>query len=133
MKRSIVTILFGAIIFCLFGCPPKEVPEASLVIAISPDPGTSVVPALSANYPFKLLIVSAPPANGVKVDITGTRDSDNTTQFTQTSQTSSNSINSVDLQLNNLVAGVLYSVKVDVTSLTTPTNKTSVTFKVARK
>lgn len=115
------------------GGSSSEPPEANLSISLNPDPGTSVVSALSATYAFKLLINSTPPKNGVKIDITGTRDSDNIVLITQSSQTSSNSVNNVDMQLNSLVSGVLYTVKVDVTSLTTLSNKATIIFKVARK
>ena len=107
--------------------------EQALSISLNPDPGTGVVAALAAAYSFKLLINSTPPTAGVKIDITGTKDSDNTTQFSQTSQTSSGSITSVDLSVQNLAPGILYNVKVDVTSNTTSTNKTSISFKIARK
>ena len=63
--------------------------EQNLSISISPDPGTSVVTALAASYAFKVVINSTPPTNGVKIDITGTKESDNSVQFSQTSQTSS--------------------------------------------
>lgn len=108
--------------------------EANLQVSLNPDPGSGgVASALSANYSFKLVINSAPPANGVKIDITGTKDIDNSVQFSQTSQTSSSSVTSVDLNLSNLVQGILYNVKIDVTSQSLSTNKASVSFKIARK
>ena len=142
MKRLLSTTILYIIILVFIGCskgggnggggttPPAE---QNLLIAISPDPGTAVVSALSGSYPFKLLINSTPPTAGVKIDITGTKESDNSIQYSQTSQTSNNTVTSVDLSLQNLVAGVLYVVKVDVTSLTTFSNKASITFKIARK
>ncbi len=108
-------------------------PEQNLSISLNPDPGSGVVPALSATYSFKLQINSTPPTGGVKIDITGTKDSDNTTQFSQTSQTSSGSVTSIDLSVQNLAPGILYIIKVDVSSNTTSTNKTSTSFKIARK
>ncbi len=107
--------------------------EQALSISLNPDPGTGVVAALSATYSFKLQINSTAPTGGVKIDITGVKDSDNTTQFSQTSQTSSGSVNSIDLSVQNLTPGILYIIKVDVTSNTTLTNKASTSFKVARK
>jgi hypothetical protein len=107
--------------------------EANLSVSLNPDPGAGVASALSGSYAFKLVINSTPPANGVRIDITGTKDIDNSVQFSQTSQTSSASATSVDLNLSNLAQGILYNVKVDVTSLTLASNKTSVSFKVARK
>jgi len=113
------------------GTPPPT--EQNLLIAISPDLGTSIVAALSSSYAFKLLINSTPPNAGVKIDLTTLKESDNSLQFSQSVQTSNNSIKSVDLILQNLVVGTLYLIKLDVTSLTTPSNKASVTFKIARK
>lgn len=107
--------------------------EQPLSISINPDPGTGVVSALASSYSFKLVINSTAPTTGVKIDITGTKDSDNTTQFSQTSQTSNGSVNSIDLSVQNLAPGILYIIKVDVTSNTTSTNKASTSFKVARK
>lgn len=136
MKSILYSLLLALFVFTGISCKkstPAEPPEANLMIALNPDPGTTVVPALGATYAFKLLINSTPPKNGVKIDITGTKESDNSTLFTQTSQTSSNTVNSVDLQLSSLVQGIQYIIKVDVTSLTTSTNKASITFRIARK
>ncbi len=134
MKQLLLYIVLLGILVSMHNCSKKsDPPEANLVIAVNPDPGTAIMPALSANYPFKLLINSTPPQNGVKIDIAGTRDDDNSVQFTQSSQTTGSNVNSVDLQLTGLVPGVLYNVKVNVTSLTTAANKASITFKVTRK
>lgn len=139
MKRFLLTVIvLGIVFFSVSSCSKggggnTEPPEQNLSIAINPDPGSSVAPALSGTYAFKLLINSTPPKNGVKIDITGTKESDNSAQFSQTSQTSNNTVTSVDLSLQNLTPGLLYVIKVDVTSLTTATNKASLTFRVARK
>ena len=139
MKRILLTvIILGTVFFNVSSCSKSgggttEPPEQNLSIVINPDPGGSVAIALSSSYAFKLLINSTPPKNGVKIDIIGTKESDNSVQFSSTSQTSNNTITSVDLSLQNLVPGLLYVIKVDVTSLTTATNKTSLTFRVARK
>ena len=136
MKR-ILLIVLGIIFFSVSSCSKgggnPEPAEQNLSISINPDPGSSVAPALSGTYAFKLLINSTPPKNGVKIDITGTKESDNSIQFSQTSQTSSNTVTSVDLSLQSLVSGVLYVIKIDVTSLTTASNKASLTFRMARK
>lgn len=140
MKR-ILLIVLGTVFFSVSSCSKgggsgggnTEPPEQNLSIAINPDPGGSVATALSSTYAFKLLINSTPPKNGVKIDITGTKESDNSVQFSQTLQTSNNTVSSIDQSLQSLVPGLLYVIKVDVTSLTTATNKTSLTFRVARK
>jgi len=67
------------------------------------------------------------------VDISVKNDSDNSLISTQSIQASSNTTSSIDLQLSNLVTGNLYTATIDVTSLTTSTNKTQLIFKVARK
>jgi hypothetical protein len=131
------------ILFCAFvllsgvnSCKKKsevEPPEETLRISSTPIFGTDIIGALSSNYSFKLLITSKPPKNGVKVDISVKNDLDNSVIFTQSTQTSSNATSSIDLQLSNLVAGNLYTATLDVTSLTTSTNKAQLTFKVARK
>lgn len=135
MKSTIYCILLAVVIFAGLGCSKStpETPEAALVIALNPDPGTIVVPALSANYAFKLLINSTPPNDGVKIDITGTKESDNSNQFSQSSQTTNNTVKSVDLQLSSLTPGIQYIVKVQVTSRTTATNTASISFRIARK
>jgi hypothetical protein len=141
MKRVLLTIVLYSSLFCLAGCGKgggsgggNPAPtEQNLSISLNPDPGTSVASALSDTYSFKLLINSTPPQAGVKIDITGTRESDNVQQFSQTSQTSNSTVKSVDLSVQNLAPGILYVIKIDVTSLTTSTNKASLTFKVARK
>jgi hypothetical protein len=112
---------------------PTEKPEETLSISITPNPGTSTASALSANYLYKLILNSVPPKNGVKLDVTVTNDLTSVIEYSQSSQTNTNTISSVDLQLTNLNPGILYSVKTEVSSLSTPGNKTSISFKVARK
>jgi hypothetical protein len=146
MKRRLLIPVLAGMVFFFNSCgksgggssgggttPTPPVVEQNLSIALNPDPGTGIVTALSSSYAFKLLINSTPPAAGVKIDITGTKESDGSVQFSQTSQTSSSSITSVDLSLNGLVQGIVYVVKIDVTSLSTSTNKASISFKIARK
>lgn len=108
-------------------------PEPALSIATDPNPAGSVATALSATYPFKLLINSSIPSTGVKIDITQTKDLDNSVVFTQSLETTNATTKSVDLSLQNLSPGVLYTIKVDVTSKTTASNKASTSFKLARK
>lgn len=140
MKRVIEAILFFLTIVSMVSCskgdgggggntPPQE---ATLAIAMNPDPGNAIVPALSDTYAFKLMITSSPPKNGVRIDISGTKDPDNSVAFSQTSQTSGNAA-SIDQQLTGLAAGVLYNVKITVTSLTNASNMAAISFKIARK
>ena len=135
MRR--IHLLFLLVIPLLLGPACKknnaEPPEANLAVSLNPDPGNSVVPALSDSYGFKLIISSIPPKNGVSINISVTKDLDNSSVSSQVTETSSSSITSVDLQVNSLQLGLLYLVKLDITSKTTPTNKASLSFKVARK
>ena len=141
MKRITDSILLFLLVVLMISCSkgdggggggntPSQ--EASLALGMNPDPGNAIVPALSDSYAFKLLITSSPPKNGVKIDIAGTKDSDNSVAFSQTSQTNSN-IASIDQQLTGLATGVLYNVKITVTSLTNSSNTASISFKIARK
>lgn len=136
MKKILIFLCAFALLSGGNSCKKKaevEPPEETLRLSSTPIFGADVIGALSSSYSFKLLVTSKPPKNGVKVDITVKNDSDNSVIFTQSSQTSSNTTSSIDVQLSNLVAGNLYTATIDVTSLTTSTNKAQLTFKVARK
>jgi hypothetical protein len=136
MKKILILFCAFALLSGVNSCKKKsevEPPEETLRISSTPIFGADIIGALSSNYSFKLLITSKPPKNGVKVDISVKNDLDNSVIFTQSTQTSSNATSSIDLQLSNLVAGNLYTATLDVTSLTTSTNKEQLTFKVARK
>lgn len=136
MKKILILLLTLVVLGGIHSCKKKAVvepPEETLRISSTPIFGADIIGALSSSYSFKLLITSKPPKNGVKVDISVKNDLDNSVIFTQSTQTSSSATSSIDLQLANLVAGNLYTATVDVTSLTTSTNKAQLTFKVARK
>ncbi|OYZ00159.1 MAG: hypothetical protein B7Y37_11690 [Sphingobacteriia bacterium 28-36-52] len=136
MKKVTSILLVLSIVIGLVSCKKKaevEPPEETLRVSSNPIFGSDVIGALSSTYSFKLLITSKPPKNGVKVDISVKNDLDNSVVFSQSTQTSSSSITSVDLQLASLIAGNLYTSTVDITSLTTPTNKAQLIFKIARK
>ncbi len=130
---SIVTFLAGCSKGDGGGGGTPTPAETALTATVDPNPGSSTGISLSATYAFKLVITSTVPKNGVKVDVTATKESDNSAHYSQSSQTASSSVTSVDLSVPNLAQGVVYNVKVDVTSLTSSTNKTSVSFKVTRK
>lgn len=136
MKKIPIRLFLIFILAAFIGCKknaPVEPPEEDLRIATNPFFGSDVVGALANIYNFKLVINSKPPKAGVKVDISVKNDLDNNVSFSQTTQTSSSAINSIDLQISNLVPGNLYTSTIDVTSLTKPTNKVKIVFKVARK
>lgn len=136
MKQILILLCAFALLSGVNSCKKKsevEPPEETLRISSTPIFGADIIGALSSNYNFKLLISSKPPKNGVKVDISVKNDLDNSVIFSQSTQTSSNATSSIDLQLSNLVMGNLYTATIDVTSLTTSTNKAQLIFKVARK
>lgn len=136
MKKILILLCAFALLLGMNSCKKKAVvepPEETLRLSSTPIFGSDIIGALSSNYSFKLLITSKPPKNGVKVDISVKNDLDNSVIFSQSTQTSSNATSSIDLQLSNLVMGNLYTATIDVTSLTTSTNKAQLTFKVARK
>lgn len=136
MKKILIYgVLFIAVLGS-FACKKKAVvepPEETLKLSSTPIFGSDIIGALAATYSFKLLITSKPPKNGVKVDISLKNDLDNSVAFTQSTQTSSSATTSVDLQLSSLVPGNLYTATIDVTSLTTTTNKAQLSFKISRK
>ena len=109
------------------GTPPTE---ENLNIGIDPDPGITVASSIGAIYDFKVTIKSKMPASGVKIDIVCTKDADNSNVF---SQSVNSSVTPVNTSVGNLVAGILCTVKVTVTSVGKPSNTTSLNFKVARK
>jgi len=106
------------------------VTEENLSISIDPDPGITVATSLGAVYDFKINIKSKMPASGVKIDIACTKDADNSNVF---SQSLNNSVTPINTSVSNLVAGVLCTVKITVTSVNKPGNTASLNFKVARK
>jgi hypothetical protein len=106
------------------------VTEENLSIKTDPDPGATVAAALGAVYDFKVNINSKMPPSGVKIDIACTKDADNSSVFSQSLNSTASPAN---ISVNNLLAGVLCTVKVTVTSLSKPSNTATVSFKVARK
>lgn len=104
--------------------------EENLLIGTDPDHGIIVASSLGAVYDFKIVIKSKMPASGVKIEIECTRDSDNGSVF---SQTLNNSATPINISVANLVAGILCTVKITVTSVNKPSNIASMSFKVARK
>lgn len=136
MKKNIP--LFLILLFSVFitGCKkstPAEPAEEDLKLSTNPTIGSEIIGALSENYSFKLIINSKPPKSGVKIEFSVKNDINNTISFTQSLQTSSNSVNAIDIQINNLIPGNLYTATLDVTSLSKPTNKAQFVFKIARK
>ncbi len=109
--------------------PPVEV-EENILFSLDPDPGTTIAPAFSETYSFKVILSSKMPSSGVKIyyltktDPGGAKIDENTL---------SSKIVSNNISTGQLASGALYSVTVTVTSEKTSSNTLTKTFKVARK
>ncbi len=138
MKLILKTLLFLSIIaatvpFCgkKGGTPPPPPPpaEENLVIALDPDPGSTIVKSFGASYEFKVIIQSKVPAQGVTINISYRKDSDNSVIFSQTLESTTTP---VSITVNNITADV-GTVTVTVTSKTKPANTATKTFKLVLK
>jgi len=107
--------------------PPAE---ENLIIAIDPDPGSTIAKSLGASYDFKLLITSKVPAQGVEGTLVYKKDSDNSTVFSQTLQTSAAQLN---LQITGIPLNEVGTVTIELKSKTKATNTASKSFKLIRK
>ena len=113
------------------GTTPTPTPtEENLIVSIDPNPGSAAAQSLGATYDFKVIVSSKMPTSGVKVDVVCTKDSD---QSTVSSQSLTGSTSPINASASNLVAGVLCTVRVTVTSNSKPSNTANLSFKVARK
>lgn len=109
---------------------PQPPAEENLRIAVDPDPGTVTVPALGSSYSFKLQVLSKMPLQGVKTEVSCTRDTDNGSVF---SRSFTGSTSPADIVILDLPAGVLCTVRVSVSSVSKPSNAAAISFKLARK
>lgn len=110
--------------------PPPDTPEASLTLKIDPTPVSGITPSLSPSYAFTAVITSAMPKNGVDLEFETTEELTGTSVDKKQSRLTASS-----MQLNTIAmtTGLVYVVKVTVTSVATPSNKASVSFRVGRK
>jgi hypothetical protein len=104
--------------------------EAALVFTTNPDPGTSVLAALSSSQDIMINITSTLPAAGVTADIMVTKNSDNSTVF---SQSLTNTLSNFTVNINNLSTGALCTVVITLTSKSLSSNKATKSFKIAKK
>ncbi len=109
--------------------PPPQPVEENLVIALDPDPGSTTVKSLGASYDFKVIIQSKMPAQGVSVNVSYKKDSDNSVIFSQTLESTTTP---VSVTVNNITADV-GTVTVTVTSKSKPANTATRTFKLVLK
>lgn len=107
-----------------------SIEEENLVVVIEPDPGSTIARALGATYDFRVVVQSKMPPQGVDINITYRKDSDNSIIFSQTLTTSNATTN---VTINNIPLVDIGTVTVTVTSKSKPTNTATKTFKLARK
>lgn len=105
--------------------------EANIAFTIDIDPGSgNVYAALGASQNLKVNISSTLPTSGVNIDLITKRDLDGVATWTS-NKSSLSSI--VDMTIDSLKPGVLYTSTITVTSKSTSTNTLSKSFKIARK
>jgi hypothetical protein len=109
---------------------PTGLPEnEQIVFTIDPDPGSDIYTSLGASQSFQLNITSILPSSGVTIDVNTKKDSDNTIVSLSTIISNDNN-NSITV--NNLLAGVLCTTTITVTSRNGGDNSATKTFKIAR-
>jgi hypothetical protein len=111
------------------GTPPPPA-EVQIAFTINPDPGTTILAALAATQDIGIAISSKLPTAGVKIDLTLTKDLDGSSVF---SQSLTSSISNVTTTFQNMVSGVVCTGTIKITSVSTPSNNASKTFKIAKK
>lgn len=107
-----------------------NVDEENLVIALDPDPGSTIVQSLGASYPFNILIQSKMPPTGVDIDISCKKESDNTIVFSQKLQTS---LSSTAVSINSLPFNEITIATIVVKSKSKPANASTKTFRLVKK
>lgn len=107
--------------------------EERLNISMNPDPGNLVIAAFSDVYNYELIFNSAPPKNGVKVQINVTDYLLKKNIFSQFLETNTTGIKNINLEIKNLNPGILYLVNTIVTSSSDTSNKAYLSFQIARK
>ncbi len=137
MKNMIKIFALVVFLACCFtdcgkkgGTNPPAPTEENLVIALNPDPGTTVVKSLGTTYDFQVVIQSKMPAQGVEITVVYRKDSDNSIIFSQTYQVTTSPLN---VTITNVPQNEIGTVTVTVTSKSKPTNTASKTFKLTRK
>jgi hypothetical protein len=131
MKSLFLAILGGAVLCLTTACGSKNktTPEATLTVTTSPAIGTTAAPAPG---PFNLTvtITSAMPAKGVDIKVTAEPDG-STVAFFSTDLNSTQSVN--NFSITGTPVGVVAVVNITVTSLSTPTNIFSGSYRYSAK
>lgn len=123
MKR--ITLALSIIILALIALPSckksNAKSEAGLVAETTPANNSNNLNILGPDFPLKIEITSAMPANGVKIQVTATQDgSANAPFFTTTNNTTAPQNN---YTITNTPAGVTCLVNITITSLTKSSNQ----------
>ena len=111
--------------------PPVQ--EAKIAFKTEPDPGNNVYTSLSSPFPFKVVLTSTMPADGISIDITAKNVANNDALGSPINYKSS--VASNNFTIGPLVSGVTYSVTVVVSSqkVSSPLNTASKSFSVKLK
>lgn len=122
MKRiAFVLFLIVPVFAILSSCKKSNTNnEAGLVAETTPANNSNNLNILGPDFPLKIEITSAMPANGVKIEVTAKQDgSANPAFFTASNNTTAPENN---YTINNTPAGVTCVVNITITSLTKSSN-----------
>ena len=134
MKRSRYLFLSICIVLLLAGAACQKGnngSEENLVVVTLPLANGHVEPpAPGPDFQLKVTVTSAMPRGGVKIDVTAKPDG-GTVAFFTSSKTSSTA--STDFLITTPTTGVVSLVEITVTSVSTPSNKWTGSYKYSRK
>src|SRR5450432_4698825 len=118
MTKLAFALLISSLVFVVLPCCKKSNAnnEAGLVAETTPANNSNNLNILGPDFPLKIEITSAMPANGVKIEVTAKQDgSANPAFFTATNNTTAPENN---YTITNTPAGVTCVVNITITSLT---------------
>ena len=119
------------ILVVMAGCQKDTTGEANLTVETLPLANGHVeAPAPGPNFPLKVTVTSAIPPSGVKIDVVARLDG-GTLAFFSDSKTTSTAI--TDFTITGTTAGVVSVAEITVTSVSTPSNKWTGSYKYSRK
>ena len=118
---------------CKTGTGPSPISQKDYPVefSVNVDPGENgTLPVIGTSQVINVNISSQMPPAGLTIDVTVTKDADNTPLYTKnTSTVSSENI----FTITGLKSGVLCTAKVVVTSKSSQTNTKTISFKLAAK
>ena len=133
MRKTISAIALAVVIIAAVpGCKKsKSDNEAFLVVETTPANKSNNLTILGPDFPLKVEITSAMPANGVKIQVTATVDGSNGTPFFTATNNSSAQQN--NYTITNTPSGVTCLVTTTVTSLTKSSNTWTGSYRYSKK